>query len=1117
MDVAVWLRELGLERYVEAFEANDIDVAVLRSLNADELKELGVASLGHRKRLLEAIAALGGEPSEAAVAAPESTPAVPDKVRPDAERRQLTVLFCDLVGSTALSGRLDPEDMREVIRAYQNAVAGEIGRFEGHVAKFMGDGVLAYFGYPQAHEDEAERAVRAGLALAATVAKLEAPTGDLLAARVGIATGLVVVGDLVGEGAAQEQAVVGETPNLAARLQEIATPGQVVIAASTCRLLGAGFDLKDLGKRELKGIKEPAAAFAVKGERPVESRFEAMSGPSLLPMVGRDQELALLLERWALAKAGEGQGVLLVGEAGIGKSRIVRALADALANTSQRTLRYQCSPYHTDSPLWPVAQHVAHAACIAVEDDARTRVAKLQEVLAESGVTSPDALALLAHVIGLDDPESSALAELTPQQRRLRTFALLLDQLLGLARQTPLLVMFEDIHWIDPTSLELLEQALDRIASARVLLLLTTRPDNQPALGGHPHLTRLTLNRLARGSSAVIMDRLARGKPLPSEVSAQILARTDGVPLFVEELTKGVLESGMLREMTDAWILDRALPAAAIPASLHDSLMARLDRLAPVREVAQVAACIGREFDHRLLATVVGVDARDLTGALGELTRAELVFRRGAPPDASFVFKHALVRDAAYESLLKDRRRAVHARIVEALEQDRPDTPPEVLAQHCADAGLREKAAGLWILAGRRANQRSAAGEAVSQLQKGLAALVDLPDTPKRQDLELDLQITLGAALIAAKSYAAPETGAAFDRARQLAEELGEAERLMPVLYGQTLFHMDAGRRPAALATAQRLLTLGGDLDTAALLAHRLIAACCVHMGRFREAVDHGHIALRLYDLERHDELRFRYAQDQLVSVLGHICRAELPMGMVSAGLDHIEEGIARARRLAHPHTLAFVLHCATCLYQIARIGDRLMQVGTEQIELCDRHGFTFHRCAGVAAFGAAHRLAGDHARAVELLQAALVGFRGAHAGYLLPTWLGELAQALSAQGRATEGLAAVREALRYVEVNEERSDEAPLLVIEGELLLQAPGADLAAAETCMEAGLAAARAQGARLYELRAATSLARLWAERGKGGQAREILAPIYGWFTEGFDTADLEDARTLLEELR
>jgi class 3 adenylate cyclase len=578
LDVARWLAEQGLGHHAEAFAENGIAGDVLCELTDADLRELGL-NLGDRKRLLKAIAAVTAASTDARAETGEPTAGA--AVPREAERRQLTVLFCDLVGSTELAGRLDPEDMRKVLRAYQNTVAGEIGRFEGHVAKFMGDGVLAYFGYPRAHEDEAERAVHAGLALAQTVGRLKVPTGKALSARIGIATGLVVVGDLIGEGAAQEEAVTGDTPNLAARLQGIAAPGQVVIADGTRRLLGASFDLEDLGARELKGIGGAVPAFAVTGERPVESRFEAMSGPTLLPMVGRDLELALLRERWALAKAGEGQGVLLVGEAGIGKSRISRALLDAHADEPHIRIRYQCSPYHVDSALWPVIQHLSHAAGITASDPLDANLDRLEALLGRGREGVADVAPLIADLIGLDGGARYGTLNLTPQMKRARTLDALVDQLLGLAVRQPVLMVLEDAHWIDPTTLELIEQCLERIAAARVPILLTSRPDRQPALAAHPHITRMSLNRLGRAVVECMVASLG-GDRLPTETIDTIVARTDGVPLFVEELTKTVLEIG----------------ETSIPASLHDPLMARLDRIPEVKEIAQIAAVIGREFDY---------------------------------------------------------------------------------------------------------------------------------------------------------------------------------------------------------------------------------------------------------------------------------------------------------------------------------------------------------------------------------------------------------------------------------------------------------------------------------------------------------------------------------------
>ena len=711
----------------------------------------------------------------------------------EAERRQLTVMFVDLVGSTKLSAQLDPEDMRDIIRGYQNAVAGEIVRFEGHVAKFMGDGVLAYFGYPRAHEDDAQRAVRAGLDLIESVSRLTSPDGEPLWCRVGIATGLVVVGDLVGEGAAQEQAVVGDTPNLAARLQVLAEPGQIVIAESTRRLLGDIFDLADLGAKSLKGIAEPIPTFAVGGERPVESRFEAMRGTSLLPMVARDQELGLLLERWAQAKAGEGQGVLLVGEAGIGKSRIARALLDAVADQPHTRIRYQCSPYHGDSALWPVIQHLGRAAGFAGDDSAETRLDKLEALLARAG-NAAEAAPLIADLLGLNAGQRYGELNLTSQAQRGRTLAALVDQLLGLSAQQPVLMVLEDAHWVDPTTLELMEQCLERTADARVLILLTSRPDGQPALHAHPHVTRLTLNRLGRAGVEAIVARLG-GAALPRAVVDTIIARTDGVPLFVEELTKAVVETGQ----------------TTIPASLQDSLVARLDRLPEGKEIAQVAACIGREFGHSLLAAVVDRPLPDLEAALDRLMSAELIFRRGTPPGVTYAFKHALVQDAAYESLLKSRRQQLHARIAEALLErafEDEAASPEVLAHHFTEGSMPERAVAHWLEAGERANARFAIDEAIAHLGKGLDQIERMPDTSDRAKHELTLLIALGPPLIISKGLYAAEINRLHARAEELAEQVGDRAQRFAASWGSWNLVQGRADWKAGPALADKVMVL---------------------------------------------------------------------------------------------------------------------------------------------------------------------------------------------------------------------------------------------------------------------------------------------------------------------
>jgi class 3 adenylate cyclase len=606
MDIKAWLADLGLQRYEQAFRDNDIGTDVLPELTADDLSALGITSVGHRRKLLLATAALKTEFARALkdneVGQGPTPPSNPSRSSTDAARRQLTVMFIDLVDSTALSIQRDPEDMREIIRDYQNTVAGEITRFEGYIAKFMGDGVLAYFGWPRAHEDEAERAVRAGLAVTRAMTRLRTRAGEVLQTRIGIATGLVVVGDLVGEGAAQEQSVVGDTPNLAARLQGAAKPGMVVIAEATHQLVGNLFVLQDLGTQTFKGIAKPTCAFAVLAERPLESRFAAKRAGGLAPIVARDQELGLLIERWRQAKRGEGQMVLLSGEAGIGKSRITEALVDTLSGEPHLLLRYQCSPYHIDSSLYPAIQQIAHAAGFAGDDSPERRLDRLETLLAKA------------------------------------------------TNRKPMLWVIEDVHWIDPTTLELMEFALDRVPGTRVFVLMTARPTFVASFGSHPVVTRLALNRLGREAIQSIIARIARGKRLPEPLLNEITARSDGVPLFVEEMTKAVLESGMLREDADAFHLDGPLSALAIPKTLHDSLMARLDRLRPVKEIAQIASVIGRSFDHRTIVALAGQFEGALTEAMQQLVEAELVFRRGIPPEATYLFKHALVRDAAYQS-----------------------------------------------------------------------------------------------------------------------------------------------------------------------------------------------------------------------------------------------------------------------------------------------------------------------------------------------------------------------------------------------------------------------------------------------------------------------------------
>jgi class 3 adenylate cyclase len=920
--VAQWLHEIGLGRYAQAFADNGVELDHLPHLTDDDLKELGL-SLGPRRHLQAAVRGLSANqpsirPSTASAQAAEARTA-------EAERRQLTVLFCDLVGSTELSRRLDPEDMGTVIRAYQHTVAGEVARFEGHVAKFMGDGVLAYFGWPQAHEDEAERAVRAGLAVTEAIGRLSSPAGQPLAARVGIATGLVVVGELIGTGVTLEQAVVGETPNLAARLQALAEPGAVVIGAATRRLIGWLFNLTELGPLRLKGFAEPLAAFKVEGEHRAEGRFEALHGGRLTPLVGREHELGILLERWAWAKDGDGQIVLLSGEPGIGKSRLTRSLIERLTDEPHTRLRYYCSPYHTNSAFYPVAEHLERAAGFRVEDSPETRLDKLEAVLAEATDKLAEVAPLIAALLSIPATPRYPPVTLTPEARKVRTFDALLDQVVGLAERRPLLMVLEDAHWIDPTSVELFGLIIHRIQRLPVLLLITFRPEFSSPWTGYAHVVSLTLSRLGQRQGAQMVKRLTGGKALPAEVLQQILLKTDGVPLFVEELTKMVLESGLLADARDHYELRGPLPLVAIPSTLHDSLMARLDRLAPVKEVAQIGAVIGREFSHDLLTAVAPISPNLLGDALEQLVQSELVFRRGAPPAATYTFKHALVRDTAYGTLLNSRRQQLHMRIADVLEERFVETAqaqPELLAHHCTEAGLIERATAYWHKAGQQAVARSAMAEAVSHLTRGLEVLKRLPEDAARDRRELDLQLALGSVLIATKGLAAVETDRAYARAHELCLEIDAPPQLFSALFGRFVVHIQRAELGAAYEVARELLRLAEEqCDVAAqVTACRAAGAVLFQLGELVESRAHLERGVALYGAQRDRTAGSTYGMDSCVVSLHWLSQALLTLGYPDQARARVGDALTCARELAHPSSTAHAL-CGAC-FTYQRLGD---------------------------------------------------------------------------------------------------------------------------------------------------------------------------------------------------
>jgi class 3 adenylate cyclase/predicted ATPase len=1011
-------------------------------------------------------------------------------------------MFCDLVGSTALAARLDPEDLREVIAAYHRAVAEVVAGFDGFVAKYMGDGVLVYFGYPRAHEDDAERAARAGLGVIDAIGRLDVKSAKLHA-RVGIATGLVVVGDLIGEGSAQEQSVVGETPNLAARLQALAEPDAVVIAAGTRRLVGDLFDYRDLGAVEVKGIAGPVPA------------WQALRGSALTRLVGRDEEIDLLLRRWARAKAGDGQVVLISGEPGLGKSRITAALAEGLQAEPHLRLRYFCSPYHQDSALYPFIDQLGRAAGFARDDPPAAKLEKLDALLALASPPDED-VALLADLLSLPASERHPLPNLSPQRKKERTLEALIHQLEGLARQQPVVMVFEDAHWIDPTSRELLDLTVERIGSLPALLIVTFRPEFQPPWTGQPQVSMVALNRLDRRDRTVLVKQIAGGKPLPDEVVDQIAERADGVPLFVEELTKSVLESGLLREEGNRYVLDGALPPFAIPTSLHDSLMARLDRLASVRLVAQTGAAIGREFSYALLRAVSRLAEDELQTGLAQLVASELVFQRGRPPGAVYIFKHALVQDTAHGSLLRSARQQLHAQIAEALETHSPelmDSQPELFAQHYAEAGLVEKSIAYWGKAGHRSAARSAMAEAAAQFQKALEQLALLPDTPERRRQELELCSALGAVLQAVKGFAAPETGHAYARARELWEQLGSPSEFLQVPYGQSLHHAHRGELDLALCLDEDLLRQRNDA-VGLVLGHNSFGRDLMFAGSFVSSRSHLEEVLAFYDPISHRPLVHQIGIHPHLNSQALLGIALFCLGFPDQALARSSAAVAEARRLAHPPSLAVNLSTGARLLSLVGDDAALVERAHELIAVATEQGFPHWRAQGTINRGWVKVKNGDVAEGISLLRSGAAGYRATGTEAWMPYFIALLAAACEIAGQVEEGLTLLDDALQIAERTGERWFVAELYRHKGQLLLRQGQSE--AAEELYRKALSIAEEQEAKLWELRATASLARLRRDQGRRAEARDLLAPVYGWFTEGFNTPDLKEAKALLGEL-
>jgi TOMM system kinase/cyclase fusion protein len=1042
---------------------------------------------------------------------------------PDAERRQLTVLFCDLVDSTALAGRLDPEDLREVVLAYQATCADVIQRYDGHIAQYLGDGLLVYFGYPQAHEDDAHRAIRSGLemveAIGALNTRLEREKAIQLAIRLGIHTGVVVVGEM-GGGDRREQLALGETPNVAARIQGLAAPDTVVISAASHRLVRGYFACENFGSHRLKGVSQPTVVYRVLQDSGAHSRLDVAAPGGLTPLVGRESEVTLLLERWARSKDGAGQVVFLSGEPGIGKSRLVELLREHVGGEGCPRIVFRCSPYHTNSALYPVIEHLKRLLHWQREDAPEVRLAKLEQGLRPYRFASETVVALLAALLSVPLPGGrDPPVTLSPEQQKQQTCEALTAWLLEEAGRQPVLVVYEDLHWADPSTLEWLGFLLEEVPAARMLVLLTGRPEFRPPWPTRSHVTQLTLTRFTHPQVERMIAQLMHGQTLPGEVVQQMLVKTDGVPLFIEELLKMILESGLVREEDGRYVLTGALPPLAIPSTLQDSLMARLDRLATVREIAQLGAVLGREFSYEVIRAVAPWDEPTVQHGLAQLLEAELIYRRGLPPRATYLFKHALIQDAAYQSLLKSTRQLYHQRIACVLEEEFPETTetePELLAHHYTEAGLHEQAVGYWQRAGQRAIQRSANVEAIAHLTKGLKVLETLPETPERTQHELHLQTTLGPAVMATKGYAAPEVEKAYARARELCQQVGQTPQLYRVLFGLWLFYAVRGESKTAHELAEQLLTLAQSMpDPASLLeAHWALTATLSWRGELALALKHAEQGIALYEPQQHHSHAFLYGLDPGVVCLSYAAYVRWFLGYPDRALERIHAALTLARELSHPLSLTSALNFAAWVHHDRREVQMAQERAEELLALSTEQGFALWVASATIMRGWVLVEQGQGEEGIAQIRRGLNAWQATGAELTRPYFLSLLAEVYGKTGQAEEGLSVLAEALGIVHKTGQRIGEAELYRLKGELLLTQAAPDEHQAETCFHQAINVARRQQAKSLELRAAISLSRLWQRQGKCEEARQILSEIYRWFTEGFDTADLQEATVLLE---
>jgi class 3 adenylate cyclase/predicted ATPase len=1114
--ITAWLTQIGLSQYAEVFQRNDIGIELLDSLTDQDLRDLGIQSLGHRKTFLKAIAESRDTGAHASVSG-IGTPSPASAAQPsgDGERRQLTVLFCDMVGFTELANRVDPEVLQRIIRNYEDACAVCITRYDGYVFQRLGDGIVAFFGYPLAHEGEAERAIHAGLEIVETLSRLDVPDAGHLAVRIGIATGLVVV-------SSAEKGAVGETMNLASRLQGIAQPGSIVVSERVHRLAGGAFDYEDLGEPTLKGIARATHAFRVLGVGAAASRFEAATQEGLTPLVGREQEIGLLLERWALAQDGEGQVVLLSGEPGIGKSRILSALRERLEAQGAQTLRFQCSPYYVNSAFSPSIDNFERALKFGRDESPESKLDKLEALVVTHHGRSLSDVRFIASMLSIPTEARYGAISMTPQKFKDETLRSLVDLIEAVARKQPSVMLYEDVHWADPSSLEALDLLIDRVRTIPLLIVLTHRPEFQSRWSEHGHVSALNLSKLTKAQSATIVSRLAGGKSLPATLLDQILAKTDGVPLFVEELTKSILESGELKDADDHYKYVGSAHGITIPATLRDSLMARLDRFMAVKEIAQIGAAIGREFSYELIAAVAPATQAELDQALQHLTESGLAFRRGSPPEATYAFKHALVQDVAYDSLLKSRRQELHAAIARTIEEHFPEvreTDPGLLARHCERANRIQDAIAYRLRAGEQGRTRSAYPEAQAQFNEGLRLLQTIPSSEWADRTEVDLLTALGPVLMATEGQGSDAVRILYERARELCAKIGDEKQMFGVTFNFWTTKFICGELPLGRALSDELLTNAAALNDPGLMVQAQHTSWATHTwsGNLRIALRAAQEGRRLYDPVRDKHHKFLYgAHDPLCCASAFRAYAMWLLGYQDSAARARDETHREMLQLGHPFTVAIIGTIVMQICYLERDSERFADLSRSVLEISERNGFpaTLAWAKVCNGWTMAHH---GQSEGLGLMDAAIGDIRKMNLRTQLPFYLGVQANSLWMRNSRDAALTCIDEALAMASRNDEHCFEPELHRMKGEMLLDADHPQWDAAQSCFLEAIRVSRRTEARSLELRAATSLARVWHSQGKRKEAHDLLAPVYNWFTEGFDTKDLKEAKELLKELQ